>query len=258
MQAVPPLRRWLVSGLGLAAVLALWEIAVGALRVPVYLLPAPTAIWQQLGRDWPLLVRHAQPTVIEAAGGFLLGNGVAIGLAAAFVHSAPLQRALFPVAIALRTVPLVAITPLLLVWLGNGYAPKIAIAALISFFPTLVNMTRGLATLDQQALDLMRTLSASPWQVLIKVRWPASLPYLFTSLKIAATSSVLGAIVAEWIGSDRGLGYLVVASTFEFRIARLWATVAVSSAIALAGFLLVVLAERLFVPWRDEAPETQA
>jgi NitT/TauT family transport system permease protein len=183
---------------------------------------------------------------------------VAIVLAAAFVHFAPLQRALFPVAIALRTVPLVAITPLLLVWLGNGYAPKVAIAALISFFPTLVNMTRGLAALDQQALDLMRTLSASRWQVLIKVRWPTSLPYLFTSLKIAATSCVLGAIVAEWIGSDRGLGYLVVASTFEFRITRLWATVAVSSAIALAAFLLVVLAERLLVPWRDEAPGTSA
>ncbi len=243
---------WLLSAAGVAVLLLVWEVAVRQPRIPLYVLPGPTDIGRQLGRDWPLLLRHMQPTVIEAIGGFAVGNLVAIALAAAFVHSAPLERTLFPVAIALRTIPLVAITPLLVVWLGNGYAPKIAIAALISFFPTLVNMVRGLGALDRQALDLLRTYSASAWQVFTKVRLPASLPYLFSALKISATSSVLGAVVAEWIGSDRGLGYLVVASTFEFRIARLWATIAVSSGVALAGFLLVVFAERALVPWRGD------
>ena len=246
------LAAWALALAGIALLLALWEGAVALWKVPLYVLPAPSAIGQQIVRDWPLLWRHAQPTIVEAAGGFALGNGVAIALAAVFVHSPPLNRALFPVAIGLRTVPLVAITPLLLVWLGNGYAPKVVIAALISFFPTLVNATRGLSALDQQALDLLHTMSASRWQEFTKVRWPSSLPYLFSALKIASTSAVLGAVVAEWIGSDKGLGYLVVASTFEFRIARLWATIAVSTAIALAGFLLVVLAERVLVPWRDE------
>ena len=252
MKARRLLLTWVLSVGGIGALLLAWELAVAQIKVPLYILPAPTDIWRQLGRDWPLLLRHLQPTAIEAAGGFAIGNLVAIALAAAFVHSAPLERTLFPVAIALRTVPLVAITPLLVVWLGNGYAPKIAIAALISFVPTLVNMVRGLGALDRQALDLLRTYSASGWQVFTKVRLPASLPYLFASLKISATSSVLGAVVAEWIGSDRGLGYLVVAATFEFRIARLWATIAVSSAVALLGFLLVVLAERGLVPWREE------
>jgi NitT/TauT family transport system permease protein len=229
-----------------------WEVLVRLLRVPLYVLPPPSAIWSEIVRDWPLLWRHAQPTIVEALGGFALGNAVAIALAAVFVHSPPLNRALFPVAIGLRTVPLVAITPLLLVWLGNGYAPKVVIAALIAFFPTLVNATRGFGALDQQALDLLHTMSASSWQVFVKVRWPSSLPYIFSALKIAATSAVLGAVVAEWIGSDRGLGYLVVASTFEFKITRLWATIALSTAIALAGFLLVVVAERLLVPWREE------
>lgn len=246
-------RPWALSMLGLVVLAGAWEVAVTALRVPLYVLPAPTVIWAQLIRDWPLLLRHLQPTAIEAAGGFLVGNAIALVLATVFVHSPPVQRALFPVAIGLRTIPLVAITPLLVVWLGNGYAPKIAIAALISFFPTLVNMTRGLAALDRQALDLFHTLSASRWQVFVKVRWPSSLPYLFSSLKISSTSSVLGAVVAEWIGSDKGLGYLVVASTFEFKVARLWATIVVSSALALAGFLLVVIVERLVVPWRDDA-----
>ncbi|MBI3972219.1 MAG: ABC transporter permease [Chloroflexi bacterium] len=246
------LRLWLGATAGLALVFGLWEGVVRLAEVPLYVLPAPSAIWQQLVRDWPLLVRHAQPTIIEAAGGFALGNGAAIALATLFVHFGSVRRSLFPVAIALRTVPLVAITPLLLVWLGNGYAPKIVIAGLISFFPTLVNMTRGLDALDPRTLDLLRTLSAGRWQVFVKARWPSSLPYLFSALKIAATSSVLGAVIAEWIGSDKGLGYLVVASTFDFKIARLWATIALTSAIALAGFLLVVLAERLLVPWRDE------
>jgi NitT/TauT family transport system permease protein len=251
--AVRQARSWLGGALGVLLLLGLWEWAVRALSVPVYLLPAPSVIWAQVRIDAALLWRNLQPTLIEAAGGFVLGNAVAILLAALFVHSPAVQRALFPLAIGLRTVPLVAITPLLLVWLGGGYAPKVVIAALISFFPTLVNMTRGLSALDRQALDLLHTLSASPWQVFWKVRWPSSLPYLFSALKIAATSCVLGAVIAEWIGADRGLGYLVVASTFEFKIARLWATVAVTSALALAAFLAVVLAERVFVPWRDAA-----
>jgi len=253
---IPGARVWLrwLGGLGgLAAFFLAWETAVAVLQVPLYVLPAPSAIWRQLLRDWPLLLRHLQPTAIEAFGGFVLGNGGAILLAAAFVHWPPVQRALFPLAIGLRTIPLVAITPLLLVWLGYGYAPKIVIAALISFFPTLVNMTRGFAAMDQQSLELMHTISASTWQTFVKVRWPASLPYLFSALKIAATSCVLGAVVAEWIGSDRGLGYLVVAATFEFAIARLWATIAVTSLLALLAFLVVAAAERFFVPWRDDA-----
>ncbi len=245
--------RWLLGALGLGLVLALWEGAVAVLHVPLYVLPAPSVIAGQVVRDWPLLIRHARPTLVEAFGGFAIGNGVAIGLAALFVHWPAVQRSLFPIAIALRTVPLVAITPLLLVWLGNGYAPKIAIAALISFFPTLVNMTRGFGAVDPQTLELLHSLSASRWQIFTKARWPSSLPYLFAALKIAATSCVLGAVIAEWIGSDRGLGYLVIAATFEFRVARLWATIAVTSGIALGAFLLVVAAERVCVRWRSDA-----
>lgn len=250
--------RWVAGAAGLVGVFLVWEVAVAALAVPLYVLPPPSTIGRQVALDWPLLLRHAQPTAIEAFGGFALGNGAAILLATAFVHSATIQRALFPLAIGLRTIPLVAITPLLVVWLGNGYAPKVVIAALISFFPTLVNMTRGLSAMDRQALELMHTMNASPWQVFVKVRWPSSLPYLFSALKIAATSCVLGAVVAEWIGSDRGLGYLVVAATFEFKVARLWATITVTSLLAMLAFLLVVAAERLLVPWRDDAPQPGA
>ncbi|NCA14771.1 MAG: ABC transporter permease subunit [Proteobacteria bacterium] len=218
--------RAFTSGVGVAVILLSWEGAVSRLDVPLYVLPAPSIIGAQLVRDWALLVRHLQPTVIEAVGGFAIGNGIATALAALFVY-----------------------TPLLVVWLGNGYAPKIAIAALISFFPTLVNMTRGFGAATPDQLELMHALAATPWQVFRLVRWPASLPYLFAALRIASTSSVLGAIVAEWIGSDRGLGYLIVAATFEYRVARLWATITVATGTAVVAFLAVVAAERAVVPW---------
>src|SRR5712691_8804287 len=111
-------------------------------------------------------------------------------------------------AIALRSVPFVALAPVLVIWLGNGLAPKIVIASLVCFFPTLVNMTRGLRSVDPEALELMYSLSANRWQVLWRLRWPSALPFLFSALKISAAGAVLGAVVAEWIGSDLGIGYL--------------------------------------------------
>jgi hypothetical protein len=139
---------------------------------------------------------------------------------------------------------------ILVLLFGNGYAPKIIIAALISFFPTLVNMVRGLESVEPNAVELMRVLSASPAQVFWKLRVPSSLPFLFAALKIAATSCVIGAIVSEWIGADTGLGYLITVSTFEFRTGLLYAAMVVGSAMALALFGAVILVERLVVRWK--------
>jgi NitT/TauT family transport system permease protein len=174
---------------------------------------------------------------------------VAIAAALAFVHSRALERALYPVAVAVRTLPIVAIAPIFVLLLGNGYAPKIAIAALITFFPTLVNMVEGLESADPQALELMHVLSAGKTEIFRYVRWPSSLPYLFSAMRIASTSSVLGALVAEWIGTNKGLGYLIVLTTYDFRTALLYAAMVVTSAIALAFFFLVTLVEWMLVRW---------
>lgn len=248
------LRQLLLPALGILGILLYWELHIRAFRVPHYLVPAPTDVGRALVAEWPTLQRNTGATVFEAVGGFLLGNGVAILLAILFVHNRPMERTLYPVAVAIRTVPIIAIAPLLVLLLGNGYAPKIVIAALISFFPTLVNMVRGLEAVEPSALELMRVLSASRAQVFFKLRLPSSLPFLFSALKIATTSSVIGAIVAEWIGSDTGLGYLVIISTFEFRTGLLYATMAVGSFVALAFFGVVVLLERLVVRWKPAAP----
>jgi NitT/TauT family transport system permease protein len=233
----------------IAAVLGGWEIAGRWLGLPDYILPAPSRIWGAFATNPALFVRHTPITVLEALLGFCIGNGIAIFLAISFVHSRTVERAIYPMAVGMRSIPFVALAPILIIWMGHGLAPKVTIAALVSFFPTLVNMVRGLRSVDREAFELMHTLSATRWQVLWKLRWPSATPFLFSALKISAAGTVLGAVVAEWIGSDRGLGYLVVMSTYEFRIPLLWAVIAVTSSLALTLFGLVIVAEH-FLSYR--------
>ena len=243
------LRRVLLPLLVIAGLVLVWDIVIRVFSVPDYVVPTPGAVGQALVKERARLLDNAMPTIVESVGGFALGNLVAIAAALAFVHSKALERALYPVAVAVRTLPVVAIAPIFVLLLGNGYAPKIAIAALITFFPTLVNMVEGLESADPQALELMHVLSASKTEIFRYVRWPSSLPYLFSAMRIASTSSVLGALVAEWIGTNKGLGYLIVLTTYDFRTALLYAAMVVTSAIALAFFFLVSLVEWLLVRW---------
>jgi NitT/TauT family transport system permease protein len=199
-----------------------------------------------------MLMQNMWPTLIESVLGFLLGNLVAILLAVLFVHWKLAERALMPVAVFIRTIPIVAVAPVLVIMFGQGYTPKILIAALISFFPTLVNMVKGLESVDNQSIELLRVLSASRNEVFWKVRVYASLPYLFASLKIAAGNSVIGAIVAEWIGSQEGLGYLIIQATYNFNTPLLYATMTVASVMAVLFFGLIGLLERLIVTWEAE------
>src|SRR5439155_241637 len=168
-----PTTRLLVPALGILGVLSYWELHIRFFKVPAYLVPAPSLIAQTFVEEWPTLQRNLGATVIEAAGGFFIGNAVAILLATLFVHNKTMERTLFPIAVAVRTVPIIAIAPILVLLLGNGYAPKIVIAALISFFPTLVNMVRGLEAVEASALELMRVLSATRRQILFKLRLPS-------------------------------------------------------------------------------------
>lgn len=231
------------------AIIAAWQLVSVVFAIPTYIVPAPSEVWVSLTTNWSLLLDNAWPTAVESVLGFLVGNGIAIVLAVLFVHWKAAERALMPVAVFVRTIPIVAVAPVLVILLGTGYAPKVAIAALISFFPTLVNMVRGLESVDKESLELLRVLSASRSEVFWKVRTYASLPYLFSSLKIAATSSVIGAIVAEWIGSQTGLGYLIIQATYNFNTPLLYATMTVASVIAVVFYGLIGVIERLVVTW---------
>ncbi len=239
------LRRRIMPVLGVASVLLLWAALVYWLKVPPFIAPSPqmvaVTLWEKSGLLWTNLV----PTMIESVAGFLLGNLAAIVIATVFVHKKTLEEAFFPVVVVINTIPVVAKAPILVLLLGNGMEPKIAIAALICFFPTLVNMVRGLESVNPQAMELMRVLSASKREVFFKLRLPHSLPYLFSALKIAASTAVIGAIVGEWIGSTLGIGALIIQATYAFDSALLYATVIVGSCFSMSFFLLISLIERL-------------
>jgi NitT/TauT family transport system permease protein len=189
------------------------------------------------------------PTALEAVGGFLLGNFAAIVTATVFVHCRSLEQAFFPVAVLINSIPVVAKAPILVLLLGNGLAPKIAIAGIICYFPTLVNMVRGLQAVSPQAMELMHVLSASRREVFFKLRVPTSLPFLFSALKIATSTATVGAIVGEWIGSQVGIGALIIQATYNFDSALLYATVLCGSAFSVLFFLVIRTIEQLVVRW---------
>lgn len=242
-------RRRLLPVITFLTLLVMWEVGVKIFDVKPYIAPAPSAVFQVLVTKFPMLIQNLLPTAIEAISGFLLGNLAAISIATAFAYKQSLEEAFFPIAVMVNTIPVVAKAPILVLLLGNGMEPKIAIAALICFFPTLVNMTRGLRDVNPQQLELMHVLSASPREVFVKVRLKNSLPYLFSALKIAASTAVIGAIVGEWIGSTVGIGALIIQATYSFDSPLLYATIVVGSVFSATFFGVISWMERYFLTW---------
>lgn len=247
-------RRRLLPVAGIGAFLGLWAFIVWAFEVPRFVAPSPLLVAETLVAKWDVLMRNLLPTATQAIAGFLLGNLAAIVTATVFVHRKTVEEAFFPVVVLINTIPVVAKAPILVLLLGNGMEPKIAIAALICFFPTLVNTVRGLESVNPQAMELMRVLSASEREIFLKLRLRNSLPYLFSALKIAASTAVIGSIVGEWIGATVGIGALIIQSMYNFDSAMLYATVIVGSFFSVAFFALIVAAERCVVRWQPANP----
>lgn len=256
-------RRWLPP-LGIVlAIAVLWEVAKVGLAIPDNKLPHLTTIITEFGvrtQDgsgplWAeLMARNAWATFGVAALGFLIGTLLGCLLAVAFAGSALLSRGCLPYVVGSQLVPLLAISPMVVIGVGRMGGPdwlaKSLIAAYLTFFPVTVGMLRGLQSVSPDALSLMRSYAATPWQVFWKLRLPASLPFLFTALKIAATASVIGAIVGELpSGSPNGIGPVIVNASqyYNSRPQNLWAAVLVSCLIGLFFYGLVAGAERLVV-----------
>jgi len=253
--ALDPLIDNLPAILAIVGCIVLWQLIVWGFSVPTFMAPSPIAVIGAFKANGATLLANFLPTLMEAVLGFLFGNVVAVLLAVWFVYSPIAEKAFYPIAVIVKSIPIIAIAPILVLLVGNGIAPKIIIAALICFFPTLVNMVQGLKSASPAMLDLMRVLSASGAEIFWKVRLPASLPFLFAALKIAATSSVVGAIVAEWIGSSYGLGALIIDATYNFRSPLLYATVVIAAALAVALFFAVSIVEKKVVRWKTTASE---
>jgi ABC-type nitrate/sulfonate/bicarbonate transport system permease component len=242
-QAGPP-------ALLLAAILGAWEWGVRAVGVPFYILPAPSRIAALMVAERELLVGEAAVTLLEIAIGFGVAFIVGIGLALLIFSSRTVERAVYPLVIASQTVPVFAIAPLLIVWLGYGMLSKVAMAALIVFFPIVVNTVDGLRAADSDAINLLVILGATPAQVLLKIRVPAALPFVFSGIRIAVATSVIGAVIGEWVGATHGLGFLMIHANAQLRIDLVFAAITVLSLMAVGLFLAVSGVEWLVLPWR--------
>ncbi|MGZ5312750.1 MAG: ABC transporter permease, partial [Solirubrobacterales bacterium] len=171
--------------------------------------------------------------------------------------SETLRRAVYPLLVASQTVPVIAIAPILIVWFGFGIGPKLAIIALVCFFPITVNTLDGLRSVDPDQVKMMRTLDAGRWQILRRVEAPSALPFAFSGAKIAVAIAVIGAVFGEWAGSSSGLGHLMLEASAQLLTARLFAAIAVLSAMAICLFGLLALAERRLIPWNHPERRTQ-
>lgn len=218
--------------------------------MPAYILPSPTTIFQVTWESRSILLSHTWVTLGEILIGFFLAFISGFSLAIGIVYSPILEKFLYPLVIASQTIPVFAIAPLLIIWFGYGLMPKVIMAAIIAFFPLVVNTVDGLRAVDVELLNLMKTLKATSWQLFSKIRFPAALPFIFSGIRVAMAVSVIGAVIGEWVGSDVGLGFLMKRSNAQLRTDLLFASIVILSALGVGLFVLVTLLERICLPWR--------
>jgi NitT/TauT family transport system permease protein len=250
-----PMRTWLErAGIPVVALgfgIVSWDLLVRTFSINPIILPPPSAVLDAFYDNAWTLLKHTGITMLEAVLGFLLGSLVAYAGAIFFVHSRLVEKALYPYAVALKSTPLIAIAPLLVVWFGNGILSKIIMSALVAFFPVLVNCVHGLSAIDEEAVHLMKSLAATRLQVLTKLRMPNSLPFLFSSLKIASSLSVVGAVIGEFTGSIVGIGHLITTSSYYLETPLMFAAIMLISAAGIAFFYTVSFIERFLIFWEN-------
>ena len=236
---------------GLAVLLGAWEAWVRLEDLKPYLVPAPSLVAQRLADEPLLYVEEGLHTLEAAMLGFALGGIIALLLATLMAQSRLLERAIFPLAILVKVTPIVAIAPLLTIWFGFGLMPKVFIAALIVFFPVMVNALIGFRSVNPSALALLESLAAGPADVFLRLRLPSSLPYLFAAFRVAMPMSVIGAVVAEWFSGDRGLGAVIYVANNNLNMATAFAGVFTLAVIGVALFLITAYVERRVLFWHE-------
>ena len=249
--------RWLaeqalVGGIVVAVFLG-WELGVAAFRVPPFILPPPSQIVRHLISARGLLLEHTWITVTEVMAGFGLAVAVGVPLAVGIVYSRIFEKVAYTFIVPLQTIPKVALAPLVVLWFGYGLLPKVLVACLISFFPIVIASVVGFRTIEQEMLYLARSLDASELQIFLKFRLPCALPSIFGGLKVGIGQAVIGAVVGEFIAAERGLGYLQIVSSSRLETSLLFGAVAVISMVGLGLFSLLVVLERLAMPWYQPA-----
>jgi NitT/TauT family transport system permease protein len=258
LRALTRRRAWLQQYLPAAAVFVLatllWEAAVLAFDIQFYLLPAPHVILETFRAQAPVLLDAGLYTFQEAVAGYALGCGAGVVAAMAASRTPGLAELILPYAIASASVPIIALAPLAIVWFGVGQGSKVAIVALMTFFPTFISTVRGLLAVSPRSLELMRSYAATEWQTFVKLRLPASLPYMFNAFKIGTTLAMIGAVVSEFFGGPASsLGVYIKSKAALFHTTQAWSAIFVACGLGLSFYLAVVLVERLVMPWHVES-----
>jgi NitT/TauT family transport system permease protein len=243
--------RFRAAGITLIALVTLWQIATDLLDVPVYLLPSPGAIAKEVVQNWRMLIDEATITIFEVVAGFTLSALMALPIAATLAYSPAVESATYPLIVGSSTIPKVALAPILLTWFGFGLAPKIIIVVLVAFFPIVINTVAGFKSLPLRIIYLARSMDANEAQIFWYFRMPHALPNIFAGFKITSVLCVVGAVVAEFVGSDKGLGYVMMMAASDLNIARQFAAVLILTIIGLAAFWIVEWVERRLLPWHN-------
>ena len=233
----------------LGALIALWAWMSAQGMIPNYLLPAPAKLGDTILSGWSVLLRHGLATTQEALMGYVIGSVLGLLAAVALSFSRRLHACFFPLALTTQAIPIIAVTPLIVLVMGRGMPAILTLVSITAFFPMLINMTRGLRVADRGYHELLHSLAATRLQRLLMIELPGAFPYLFAALRVAATACFINAIVGEWIGSNIGLGYLVVISGQYFRMPMLWAAIVVTAVLTLILVGIVAMVERAVTPW---------
>ncbi len=239
----------LPPALVIVAVFALWEATVRVFHIPVFVLPAPTMIWKALLTWRAAIWFNSEQTLYTTLAGFGLAIAGGLGLGLAIGYSTLVYRALYPLLVGFNSVPKAAIVPVLVIWFGIGTVPAIITAFLISFFPIVVNVATGLATLEPELQDVLRSLGASKGEIFLKIGVPRSLPYFFASLKVAATLAFVGAVISETVAANRGIGYLMLSASSRFDVPLVFAGLIVVAVMGVVLFALFAVIEGRLTGW---------
>lgn len=244
--------RVLLPAATIIALIGLWWLATIVFDWPAYLVPTPGDVWNEMVDQRSLLASDFKTTLFESLLGFGLAIAIAVPFAVATAYSRLLELTIYPALVALNAIPKIAIAPLLVIWMGFGIGPKIAMVVLICFFPIVISTATGLKSTPAELVELARSLSASSVQEFVKFRFPAALPYVFVGLKVAIALAVIGAVVGEFVGATEGLGYVIIASGQNANTTLAFAAIVLLSVMSIVLFYALVLLERLVVPWSEE------
>ena len=241
-----------VSVVTILILVILWQWITYFLRIPEYILPSPTDIVSSLIRSKDILWLHSLTTIYEAGIGFIIAIIFALVIAIIMNQWKLFKVSLYPLLVISQTIPIIALAPLIMIWMGFGSLPKVVVVVIVCFFPISVSVVEGLATVDKDLLDIMEIMGANKFQVFLKIKLPYSLPSFFAGLKIAATYSIMGAIIGEWLGAKRGLGIFMTRTMSSFKTSDLFAAIIIVVLLSIALFKIIEWVGRKLMPWNRE------